>query len=179
MPAGRLEIIYGCMFAGKTTELIRRLAAARALGLEAVAIKPRIDVRSGVSRLATHDGKGFEAVECDEAGAIAGAAGSAAVIGIDEAHFFGARLAGVRGVLSGRRLIIAGVHLDHRGRPFEPFPALIPIADEALQLFAPCAVCGRPAIHSHRKVAAEGRIVVGGADLYEPRCEGCFAPVGG
>ena len=178
MPAGRLEVIYGCMFAGKTTELIRRLSAAGALGLSAVAVKPRIDVRSGSSRLTTHGGVSVEAIECEDAAAIPGAVGSARVVAIDEAHFFGAGLVrSCRALLDdGRRVIVAGVHLDHRGRPFEPFPGLLPIADESLQLFAACAVCGKPANHSHRKVAAEGRIVVGGADLYEPRCDACFPP---
>jgi thymidine kinase len=172
---GRLEVIYGCMFAGKTTELIRRLVAAREGGLAAVAVKPRIDTRSGAARLATHTGSTLEALDIAVSEEIPG---EADVIGIDEAHFFGEPLAGAcrRLVAGGRRVIVAGVHLDHRGRPFAPFPTLLAAADEAVQLFAPCARCGRPAIHSHRRVAGEGRFVVGGADLYEPRCEGCFSP---
>jgi len=174
---GRLEVIYGCMFAGKTTELLRRLADARAAGRSAAAVKPRGDCRSGRSRLATHTGATLEAFDAADASQIPDAA---EVIGVDEAHFFGAALTPVCRALvaRGRRVIVAGVHLDHRGRPFEPFPELLPMADEALHLFAPCARCGRPAIHSHRKGPAPpgNRIVVGGAELYEPLCPGCFAP---
>ncbi len=172
---GRLEVIYGCMFAGKTTELIRRLVAARQAGRTVVAVKPRVDTRSGAARLATHTGESLDALDVQSSEAIPDVA---EVIGIDEAHFFGEPLAQVcrRLVGSGRRVIVAGVHLDHKGRPFAPFPTLLAAADEAVQLFAPCAACGKPAIHSHRKVSGEGRIVVGGAELYEPRCEGCFAP---
>ncbi len=168
---GRLELIYGCMFAGKTTELIRRLAAAP----DSVAVKPRSDTRSR-ARLATHTGSTLAATEIADATVLTSLPN--AVIGIDEAHFFGAPLTPiVRDLASrGRRVIVAGVHLDHRGEPFDPFPQLLPIADEAVQLFAPCALCGEPAIHSHRKQnsASQGRIVVGGADLYEPRCARCF-----
>ena len=163
------------MFAGKTTELIRRLAAAQASGLDVLAVKPRSDSRSGHARLATHHGRAFPAIDVADPEEIPERPG---VIAVDEAHFFGPALTPVcdRLLLAGKRLIIAGVHLDHRGRPFEPFPSLLPRADESVQLFAPCARCGRPAVHSHRKAHAEGRIVVGGADLYEPRCEACFDP---
>jgi len=162
-----LELIYGCMFAGKTTELIRRLAAAPG----SIAVKPRSDTRSA-ARLATHTGSTLPAIEIQDPAELLPL--SNPVIGIDEAHFFGAALTPIVSRLRSRRLIIAGVHLDHRGEPFEPFPSLLPHADERLQLFAPCARCSQPAIHSHRKVKTGDRITVGGADLYDPLCEACF-----
>ncbi len=111
---------------------------------------------------------------------IANATGEAMVVGIDEGHFFGADLLPVclSLVTAGRRLIVAGVERDHRGLPFEPFPGLLCEADEVLKLSGPCAVCGRPAIHSQRMTDQPGRVVVGGAELYQPRCRACFKPGG-
>lgn len=164
------------MFSGKTVELIRRVRAAHAAGHAAAAIKPAADSRSGGARLTTHDGQSHHAHEAAAPAEVELLAGAAPIVAIDEAHFFGAALAPVceRLVAAGRRVIVAGVHLDHRGEPFEPFPRLLCLADEVMKLACPCAVCGRPAIHSHRKAGADGRIVVGGADLYEPRCRACF-----
>ena len=177
---GRLEVIYGCMFSGKTTELIRRLTAARDSGLTVLAIKPRSDYRSGTARLATHTGAFLEAMDVEDASQIPDAP---RVVGIDEAHFLGHELVPVcrRLLALGRRVVVAGIHLDHMGRSFAPFPDLLSIADESLQLFAPCARCGRPAIHSRRKTpgVSQERILVGGADLYEPLCTGCFGPIPG
>jgi thymidine kinase len=178
---GRLEVIVGCMFSGKSTELIRRLRGAAAQGQVVVAVKPRRDTRYGAADLATHAGERFPATAVEDAGAMAGvlaAAGRAAVVGIDEGHFFGVELAGAALRLreEGRRVLVAGVDLDHRGAPFEPFASLRSVADEVLRLTAPCAVCGGPAVHSQRLVASADRIVVGGAEAYEPRCERCFEP---
>lgn len=178
---GRLEVILGCMFSGKSTELIRRLREAVGRGHAVVAVKPRRDTRYGTADLVTHAGDRFPAVAVEDGGGGAGllaAAGRAAVVGIDEAHFFGVELAGavLRLRDEGRRVLVAGVDRDHRGEPFEPFASLRPVAEEVLRLTAPCAVCGRPAVHSQRLIAAADRIVVGGAESYEPRCERCFEP---
>ncbi|MBL8764357.1 MAG: thymidine kinase [Phycisphaerae bacterium] len=181
---GRLEVICGCMFAGKTTELIARLGAAKRAGQTVTAISPRSDTRSGDLGLCTHDGIEFGATRVQGVTDLLLAVGTPcgpSVIGIDEGHFFGAGLTQACLILvnAGRRVIVAGVHLDASGRPFEPFDALACHADRVDKLFAPCAVCGRPAVHSHRKSGdPAARLVVGGAERYEPRCRSCF-PVPG
>jgi len=174
VPPGRLEVICGCMFAGKTTELIRRLAQAGPG--RAVCLRPMSDTRSAAAATTTHDGASFTAVAVASAAGIVEAAGAAAVIGIDEAHFFGRELVApvLALVRAGRRVIVAGVERDHRGGPFEPFPALLIEADEVIKLTARCAVCGGPAVHSQRTSDSDARIVVGGADAYQPRCRTCF-----
>lgn len=172
---GRLEVICGPMFSGKTAELIRRLGQSPG---HAIAIKPDLDTRYHETALATHDGKRLPATAVASADQITAAAGSATVIGIDEAHFFGAALLPVCMSLvnTGRRVIVVGVERDHRGQPFEPFPRLLCEADEVLKLSGPCAVCGRPAIHSQRMTDQPGRVIVGGAEMYQARCRACFKP---
>lgn len=199
---GRLEVICGPMFAGKTTELVRRLA----LTPGAVAVKPTRDTRYATDELVSHDGLRLPAIAVADAHALAlalerigsrhsGSAGTwpgessscgpealatSNAVGIDEAHFFGNALTPVCTALveRGVRVVVAGIERDHRGRPFEPFPALLCEADEVIKLTARCAACGRPAIHSQRMVADDSPIVVGGAELYEPRCRACFSPIG-
>jgi thymidine kinase len=164
------------MYSGKTTELIRRLEEAERAGLAVASIVPARDTRYGAGRIATHGGAWRAAAAIGAAGEVASATGDAAVVGIDEGHFFGdALLEPVTALMSrGTRVIVAGVALDHRGRPFAPFPGLCAVAHEVTRLYAPCAVCGKPAVHSQRMFGGEEAIVVGGAGMYEARCEGCF-----
>lgn len=166
------------MFAGKTTELIRRLAAARAEQPLTVAIKPVRDTRYALEELVTHAGERVCAVATPSAAEIPVAVGNAMVIGIDEAHFFGPELTEVcvKLVESGRRVIVSGLEFDHRGDVFEPFPGLLTKADETTRLTAICTLCGGEAIHSQRLVASDERIAVGGVGDYEPRCAQCFKP---
>lgn len=176
---GKLEVICGPMFSGKTTELIARLKAHAAAGRRVLAVKPARDTRYGMGVLVTHDGRSLGAAEMERGAeltqAMVGEDG-VEVLGVDEAHFFGAELVGpcreliARGVL----VIIAGVERDHRGEPFEPFPALLCEADSVTKLSGPCAVCGGPAVHSQRMFANEDAIAVGGAGQYQARCRGCF-----
>lgn len=172
---GRLEVICGPMFAGKTTELLRRLREAHIAGLRVLAVKPRGDTRSG-DALRTHTGDALPALTVD-GGAEIGFV-DAEVVGIDEAHFFGSQLVEPVSKLIGRgtRIIIAGVERDHRGLPFEPFPRLLCEADEVTKLAARCAACGGSAIHSQRLLESDAPIVVGGAEAYEARCRRCFTP---
>jgi len=172
--SGRLEIIRGCMFSGKSTELIRRLRAAPG----SVAIKPMRDTRAGGAWLTTHTGDRLRAMIAGALEDVAILAAKAEVVGIDEAHFFEVGLAHVcRGMKAeGKRVIIAGVGLDHFGEPFEPFASLEADADEVVEMSCPCAVCGKPAIHSQRMVKSTERISVGGAAEYQARCAVCFVP---
>ena len=175
---GRLEVICGPMFAGKTTELVRRLLAAQASGERVVALKPARDTRYRVLEIATHTGQTFPATPVADAGGVHAAANGAAVLAIDEIHFFGPALVPVCRELiqRGVRVIVAGVERDHLGRPFEPFPALLCEADEVVKLSGKCAVCAGPSVHSQRMVASDAAIVVGGAESYQPRCRACFNP---
>ncbi len=173
---GSLEVICGPMFSGKTTELIARLSAAAA---PTVAFKPARDDRYAQSELVSHAGRRHPAVPVASADEIYSAVGKHTVVGIDEVHFFGATLIApvLTLVNSGVRVIVCGVERDHRGRPFEPFPTLLCEADQVLKMSAPCALCGRPAIHSQRMTASDAPIVVGGAEMYQARCRTCFKPL--
>ncbi|MDX2016210.1 MAG: thymidine kinase [Planctomycetota bacterium] len=179
LPA-RLTVVCGPMFAGKTSELLRRYrrsAPPRAL------ITPVRDTRSGAHARA-HTGDAEPSLPLDDAANLLPALRSAfpaalpALVAIDEAHFFGASLvAPVRALLAAHTsVLVAGLERDHRGEPFAPLPELLAEADEVVKLSCPCARCGAPAIHSQRMSASRERIVVGGAGDYQPRCRNCFEP---
>lgn len=190
--AGRLSVICGPMFAGKTTRLCAETDAWEAVRGRALVIKPAWDRRyhadGSDAHVVTHDGVrrvAHAAADAGEAAAmVRGAIGDQAnatvklLVVIDEAHFFGAALApAVRAwIHAGAHVLVCGVELDHRGEPFEPFPTLLAEADEVIKLASRCARCGGPARHSQRMNESGDRIVVGGADLYEARCRACFVP---
>ena len=178
---GRIELICGCMFAGKTARLIELLEAARAAGLTTAAFKHVLDRRYRDSELATHDNRHFPAEALAAAEEIETHAAGGQVIGVDEGQFFGPPL--VETVLrlrtAGRRIIIAGIDYNAWGHDFGPFPKLKEIADAVEVLTRPCGVCGQPARYTQRMTpVVEGRMV-GGPGEYEPRCETCFVPLPG
>lgn len=179
--AGRLEIITGSMFSGKTERLIARLRAARTAGLRVGAVKHTIDDRYDPNALITHAEDRFPAIRVATAGEIVPAAREWDVVGIDEGHFWGTALIGAVNdlVASGRRVIVVTIEFDAWGRPFPPTPQFSEIADEVLHLYAPCRVCGRPARFTQRMVAVHSNVMVGGAEAYEPRCRKCFTPLDG
>ena len=98
------------------------------------------------------------------------------MIGIDEGQFLGAELVNVCEKLArmGKRVIVAGLDQDYRGRPFDPMPQLLAVAEYITKTLAICVVCGAPANRTYRKVQRGGRVVVGGAEIYEARCRRCF-----
>lgn len=169
------------MFAGKTARLIEHLSAARAAGLRVSAFKHTLDDRYAPTELATHDKRHFTAHAVPDADAIEAGARDADVIGIDEAQFFGPRLAEVCAGLRehGKRVILAGIDHNAWGLPFTPLPQLKEIADNIESMHAPCGVCGEPARFSQRIVPVVGGRMVGGPREYEPRCERCFVPLAG
>lgn len=173
---GRLELICGPMFAGKTTELIRRLDAASGSQETTLAIKPAKDTRYAQQELVTHAGGRTRAVAVESAADILAEVGDASVIGIDEAHFFGAQLSPVclALVTLGRRVIVVGLEFDHCGDGFEPFPTLLAHSNDTTRITGVCSSCGGAAIHSQRIVTSAERIHVGGIGDYEPRCAQCF-----
>lgn len=178
MRPGRLEVIAGCMFAGKTTELIRRLDAARQAGLRVMAFKHRLDARYHAVELATHDGGTFPAIAVGGILDLPGPAAPCNVIGIDEGQFFGDGLADACRAWTGAgvRVIVSGIDYNIRGRPFSPFPLLKAMAAEVLILHTPCDCCGGPGRYSQRVAPIVNGNMVGGRAEYSPRCERCFEP---
>ena len=174
---GRIELICGCMFSGKTTELIRRLRRARTEGREVKVFKHQVDSRAGQHHIATHDGQRWPAEQLTRAGLLPARCDPAEVIAIDDAHFFDVELVEACRLLAGagRRVIVTALDRDAWGQPFELTRSLASVADELLQLRAVCAVCGQPAEFTQRIAPFDGSMV-GGSDKYQARCAACFVP---
>jgi len=188
--AGKLEVITGCMFAGKTEELLRRVERARIAKKHVLLAKPSLDTRYSKEEVVTHYGRSLPCLRLpvrltlEELERAAGEElTQAEVVAFDEAHFFGPEFPALCEslVARGKRVIVAGLDLNFRGEPFGPMPELLALADEVLKLQAVCVVCGRPATRSQRlidgKPAREGpEILIGGLESYEARCRDCFVP---
>lgn len=169
------------MFAGKTEHLIARLRQERARGRTVIAFKHAIDDRYDADHLVTHRGDHFDAIRVSDAGEIPALCQRADVVAIDEGHFFEmALIAVVRQLVDrGVTVIVAGITYDIWGRPFEPMPQLVEIADEEIVCQAPCRVCGAPAPYNQRTTAVNTLHMVGGLEDYEPRCAQHFTPMSG
>jgi thymidine kinase len=178
MANGRLMVIWGCMFSGKSERLVGYLREAVASGRTVAAFKHASDDRYAVRRIVTHSGQSSEAVPIHDAALMPQLAGDAGLVAVDEAQFFPASLVEVCRLLvaQGREVVVAGLDLDSWGEPFGPMPALAALADEVVLTHATCARCGRPADHTQRLADVRGQAMVGGAESYEPRCGGCFRP---
>ncbi|MGH9944937.1 MAG: thymidine kinase [Pyrinomonadaceae bacterium] len=167
------------MFSGKSEELIRRLRRARIARQRVQVFKPRIDVRYSHEHIVSHSEMRHESSVVETAAELlARVAPETDVVGIDEAQFFDNDLVGVANELArrGKRVIIAGLDQDYTGRPFEPMPQLLAVAEYITKTHAICVRCGQPANYSQRIVEVEGRVVVGDGDAYEARCRRCFVP---
>lgn len=177
-PRGWVEVVCGSMFSGKTEELLRRLKRARIARQKVTLFKPALDTRYHDTDVVSHDATAMPSEVVHAAEPILLLAGDADVVGIDEAQFFGLELVDVVEGLAreGRRVIVAGLDQDYLGRPFEPVPQLMSVAEHVTKLHAVCVRCGAPANHSQRIVAGGGRVLVGEAEAYEPRCRRCFQP---
>lgn len=181
---GRIEVITGPMFSGKSEELIRRLKRARIARLRVTCFKPDIDLRYHRTAIASHSSQTMEAhtvANLEELRAqLEPELDAIDVIGIDEAQFFQPELVTycLHLVSIGKRVVIAGLDTTFAGVPFEPVPHLLAIADEILKLSAVCMKCGAPAIHTQRLGSNQQLVVVGAAGLYEARCRACFHPEG-
>ncbi|MCS6916731.1 MAG: thymidine kinase [Chitinophagales bacterium] len=174
--AGWIEVISGCMFSGKTEELMRRLRRARIANQQAEIFKPATDVRYHPTRIVSHDDHAIPSTPVTSCEQILLLASGMEVVGIDEAQFFSDALPDVCNDLaaSGVRVIVAGLDMDFQGKPFGPVPALLSIAEYVTKLHAICAVCGNLAAFSYRKTSDTAQVMLGEKDLYEPRCRGCF-----
>jgi thymidine kinase len=176
---GWIEVIVGPMFSGKSEELIRRLRRAEIARQRVQIFKPAIDKRYAVAEIVSHSGLGIASDPVGGAAEIFDRVDERTeVVGIDEAQFLGEPLLEATTKLAnlGKRVIVAGLDTDFLGRPFEPMPRLLAMAEEITKLLAICMQCGNPAVHTQRLVASEDLIVVGAAGMYEARCRRCFEP---
>ena len=176
---GWIEVIVGSMFSGKSEELIRRLRRAQIARQKVQIFKPQIDTRYAADHIVSHSDMRIascavrdsrELVERVDAGT--------EVVGIDEGQFFDQGLPAVCTALAdgGKRVIVAGLDQDYLGKPFEPMPQLLSIAEFITKTHAICMVCGNPANHTQRLVQSGDRVLVGASGLYEARCRRCFDP---
>ncbi len=169
---GWIEVITGCMFSGKTEEMIRRLRRAQYARQSVVVFKPAIDQRYSADQVDSHSGLHIRSFLVEDAMSIPALVGDARVVGIDEGQFLGPELVAVCEQLAneGRRVIVAGLDQDYMGRPFEPIPQLLAVAEYITKNLAICVVCGNPADRSQRVVNRDARVLVGESDAYEARC---------
>ena len=173
---GWIEVICGSMYSGKTEELIRRLKRALYGQQRVQVFKPQIDNRYDELAVVSHSQLKISATSVQHALQILQAVeADTKVVGIDEVQFFGMELVSVVQVLASRglRVICAGLDQDYQGKPFEPMPQLLAIAELITKELAICVVCGNPANRSQRLTYSEERVVVGAAGAYEARCRKC------
>lgn len=176
---GWIEVIVGCMFSGKTEELIKQVRRAVIARQKTQTFKPQIDSRYDVKDVASHDKNKLAAFPVTDAREILPLIDPATnVVAIDEGQFFNDELIAIASTLadSGKRVIIAGLDTDWRGRPFGPIPQLMAIAEVVRKQHAICRVCGAAASRTQRVVAAQDDILVGSTEAYEARCRSHFDP---
>ncbi len=176
---GWIEVIAGSMFSGKSEELIRRLNRARIARQKVQVFKPGIDARYSVEEIASHSGQKHISLPVNSTAEMMEQVDhDTEVIGIDEAQFFDMEIIAAVNELAerGKRVIIAGLDQDYTGKPFEPMPQLLSIAEFITKTHAICVRCGATANYSQRTVESEERVEVGASDKYEARCRKCFVP---
>nr|WP_314755495.1 thymidine kinase [uncultured Prevotella sp.] len=173
---GRIEVVCGSMFSGKTEELIRRMKRAKFARQSVVIFKPAIDTRYSEEDVVSHDKNSIPSTPIDSSGSILLLSSGIDVVGIDEAQFLDDGLISVCNDLANRgiRVIVAGLDMDYKGIPFGPMPGLCAIADEVTKVHAICVKCGNLAYVSHRLVADDKRVLLGEQAEYEPLCRECY-----
>ena len=174
--SGWIEVICGSMFSGKTEELIRRLKRAKIANQKVEIFKPRIDTRYDSAKVVSHDENSILAVPVENSQKLLSLSEGVSVIGIDEAQFFDMDLPDIcqRLALMGKRVIVAGLDMDFRGKPFGPMPHLLAVAEYITKVHAICQHCGNLATHSYRLSGESETVVLGEKDHYEPRCRTCY-----
>jgi len=173
---GSIEVICGSMFSGKTEELIRRVNRARIAKVNVEIFSPVADTRYDKSALVSHNLNSIPSKAVSKAAEILPLASHIQVVGIDEAQFFDDELPNVCQTLAdaGVRVIVAGLDMDFKGRPFGTMPQIMAIADSVTKLHAVCVKCGQQAIYSYRLVPDDSKILLGEKESYEARCRNCF-----
>lgn len=174
--SGWIEVICGSMFSGKTEELIRRLKRARIANQKVQIFKPTSDVRYSDVKVVSHDENELDSISIEKSSEILKYIDDINVIGIDEAQFFDDKLPEIcqKLAIRGKRVIVAGLDMDFKGRPFGPIPNLLAVAEYITKVHAICPHCGNLATHSYRLTAEQDTIVLGELDKYEPRCRICY-----
>jgi thymidine kinase len=172
---GWIEVITGCMFSGKTEELIRRLRRAQIAKQKVKIFKPKIDSRYSKNSIVSHNEQSLPSILIEDIIEVLDHANDAQVVGIDEAQFFNEGIVHICNLLAsrGKRVIVAGIDQDYTGKPFEPIPQLLATAEYITKQHAICVVCGNPADKTQRKTSESERVIVGAADIYEARCRKC------
>lgn len=173
---GRIEVVCGSMFSGKTEELIRRMKRAKFAKQKVEIFKPSLDTRYSDVDVVSHDQHSIPSTPIDSSSTIALLSSDIDVVGIDEAQFLDDGVVDVCNDLANRgvRVIVAGLDMDFQGKPFGPMPALCSIADEVTKVHAICVKCGALAYISHRLVANDKRVLLGEQMEYEPLCRECY-----
>jgi thymidine kinase len=173
---GQIEVICGSMFSGKTEELIRRLTRARLAKQQVEIFKPSVDTRYHDTHVVSHNETSIRSTPVSFAGDILLLSGTCDVVGIDEAQFFDEDIVRVVQLLAnqGKRVILAGLDMDFEGKPFDPMPKLMAIAEYVTKVHAICMQCGDLAAFSYRLSAATEKVMLGEKDSYEARCRKCF-----
>ncbi len=176
--AGWIEVICGSMFSGKTEELIRRVRRAEIARQNIIIIKPVVDDRYSVKHVVSHNKNRLVSVTVPSSKDILGLARKVDVVAIDEAQFFDDGLVDVCKQLSlhKKRVIVAGLDTDYRGKPFGPMPDIMCEADYLDKLRAICVICGNPATYTQRTTSEEEQVIIGETDIYEARCRSCYQP---
>jgi thymidine kinase len=176
---GWIEVITGSMFSGKSEELIRRLRRAQIARRKVQIFKPKIDNRYSDDHIISHSEMRIPSESLASSRELLDRVlQDTEVVGIDEGQFFDQELPMICDTLAdqGKRVIVAGLDQDYLGKPFEPMPQLLAIAEYITKTHAICMVCGNPASHTQRLVASGDRVLVGAQGLYEARCRRCFDP---
>jgi thymidine kinase len=176
---GWIEVVVGSMFSGKSEELIRRLRRAQIARQKVQIFKPRIDTRYADDHIVSHSEMRISSVAVSSSRQLLEeVCPDTEVVGIDEGQFFDLELPMICNTLAdrGKRVIVAGLDQDYLGKPFEPMPQLLAIAEYITKTLAICMVCGNPANHTQRLIASEDRVLVGAQGMYEARCRRCFDP---
>lgn len=164
------------MFSGKTEELIRRLRRAQIARLNVEIFKPNTDTRYAEDEVVSHNQTSIPCSPVESSSAILLLGSNVQVVGIDEAQFFDDELPNVCNVLANRgvRVIVAGLDMDFKGKPFGPMPAIMAMAESVTKVHAVCVKCGNPALYSYRLVSNDSRVLLGEKESYEPRCRSCY-----
>ena len=173
---GRIEVICGSMFSGKTEELIRRMKRAQFARQKVEIFKPAIDTRYSIEEVVSHDSNSIASTPVESSASILLLSTDIEVVGIDEAQFFDDGIVEVCNELANRgvRVIVAGLDMDYKCVPFGPIPALLAVADEVSKVHAICVRCGNLAYVSHRTVDNDKRVFLGEKMEYEPLCRVCY-----
>lgn len=173
---GQIEVICGSMFSGKTEELIRRLHRARIARQKVEIFKPAVDKRYHEMEVVSHNENSIRSTPVNFAEDILLLSGDCDVVGIDEVQFFDDQIVIVAQKLAnqGKRVIMAGLDMDFEGKPFEPMPRLMAIAEYVDKVHAICMKCGDLAAFSFRLSDSKQKVMLGEKESYEARCRKCF-----